>query len=137
VRRRPAGIDGHWRLEAAWCQDVPLRNHEEGWGTSTMIDWLVSWVSDSVSIVVAAALMEFVRTRYKSQLAEVTWRGAFVAMLVGAAIAVMARDFADYLPAGSLGAEITEGVAAIALLSALVLTGSAATRSWRLRRDLR
>lgn len=102
-----------------------------------MIDWLVSCVSDSMSFVVAAALMELVRTRYRSQLAEVTWRDASVAVLVGAAIAVMATDFAGYLPAGSLGAEIADGAAAIALLSGVVLMGCAAARSWRLRRDLR
>lgn len=102
-----------------------------------MIDWLVSCVSDSMSFVVAAALMELVRTRYRSQLAEVTWRDAAVAVLVGAAIAVMARDFAGYLPAGSLAARTTDGVASIALLSGAVVTGCAAARSWRLRRDLR
>lgn len=101
-----------------------------------MIDWLVSCVSDSMSFVVAAGLMELARTRYRRQLAEVTWRDASVAVLVGAAVAVIASDFAGYLPAGSLAAAITEGVAALALLAAVLLTGCAAARSWRLRRDL-
>ncbi len=97
----------------------------------------MSFLREFISAIAAAALLDFVRRRFRKQLAEVTWRVAFVAVLVGAATAVMAEDFARYLPAGSWGAEVTEGVANVALLSAAVITGFAAVRSWRLRRDLR